>query len=352
MSIEPQTIAPVRTWQHDSQLTCCQFAPDGKSLVAAGHDGQLHRLPLVGDDRETLTAHRGWIEGLRWTPDRTLLVSADSWGQVCGWRWSEEGLARQPAWTITRACASWLRDLAISPDGKLLATCGNEPVVRVYSTADGHLVQELRGHQQRVMSVVFAPDSQRLVSGDLVGEVRDWNLESGHCHRQFAAARLFKPYHQYRQGGVRALAFGVDGKSLYCGGFEGTNANQAQGNPLVLVFEWESGQPTITLTPNPTLNGPIMDLGIHPQGWIIAAGSSEGGGIVWIWRPGEETTVHHLKHSTSFRRFGLSPDGKQLAVAAFGNLDGQRGGNGRRLNKDGVYPDFGGALALFQWKST
>lgn len=349
MSIEPQAFKQARTWKHDRQLTCCQFAPDGASVIAAGHDGQLHRLHLEGDDRQTLPAHRGWVEGLRWTADRTLLVSADSWGQVCGWKWSERGLAEQPAWTIARACGSWLRDLAISPDGKLLATCGNEPVVRVFATSDGRLVHELRGHEQRVMSVAFAPDSKRLVSGDLMGQIRDWNLETGQCHRQLSATRLFKTYYQYRQGGVRGLAFGADGKLLYCGGFEGTNANQAQGNPLVLVIDWASGQLTATLTPNPTLNGPIMDLGVHPAGWLIASGSSEGGGTLWIWRLGEDKNAHHHKHSTSFRRFAISPDGTRLAAASFGDLDGQRGGNGRRLDKDGNYPDFGGTLVLYQW---
>lgn len=350
MSIEPNTIESHCTWKHDSQLTCCQFAPDGKSLVAAGHDGQLHRLSLEDDSRQSLPAHKGWVEGLRWTPDSSLLITADSWGQVCAWKRANGWLEPQPVWTIAGACSSWLRDLAISPDGKLLATCGNEPVVRVFSTSDGKLVHELHGHQQPVMSVAFAPGGKSLVSGDLFGNIRDWNLEDGQCRRQLSVERLFKTFYHYRQGGVRVLAFGIDGKTLYCGGFEGTNANQAQGNPLVFALDWESGKQTSVLTPNPAVNGPVTDLSIHPEGFVIAAGSSEGGGTLWIWRPGEEQNAHHIKHNTSFRRFAIASDGKQLAAATFGDLDGQRGGNGRRLNKDGEYPDFGGTMVLYQWK--
>lgn len=71
--------------------------------------------------------------------------------------------------------------------------------------------------------------------------------------------------------------------------------------------------------------------------------------MLWVWRAGETAVVHHVKSPTSLRRFDIAPDGVRLAVAAFGNLDGQRGGNGRRLDKDGNYPDFGGVLALYQW---
>ena len=350
MSIDPQAVAPLRTWNHGSQLTCCQFMPQGKGLVAAGHDGSLYRLDMEGNESRSLAAHQGWIVALRWTPNHSRLLSADSWGRVCAWQRVDDWFEPQPAWTIPCACASWLRDLALSADGKLLATCGNEPIVRVYSVHDGQLVHELRGHEQPVMSVAFAPDGKRLVSGDLLGNICDWNLEQGQCQRQFSAERLYKTFYQYRQGGVRSLAFSADGKTLYAAGFEGTNANQAQGNPLVLTFDWESAQPTTTLVPTPTVNGPITDVVIHPAGFIMAASSSEGGGVLWIWRPGEEKNVHHLKHSTSFRRLAIADDGRQLAVAAFGNLDGQRGGNGRRLDKEGNYPDFGGMLVLYHWK--
>jgi WD40 repeat protein len=158
MNFDFQSVQPQRTWQHDAQLTCCRFSPDGQSLIAAGHLGQLHRYRLEGDEHESIEAHRSWVEAMQWTPDRSHLLTADSWGQVCCWRWEDGRLQTPPVWRIASACASWLRDLAISPDGRWLATCGNEPVVRVFSTRDGKLIHELRRHEHPVMSVAFAPD--------------------------------------------------------------------------------------------------------------------------------------------------------------------------------------------------
>ena len=52
MNLEPQSVKLQRSWQHDAQLTCCRFSPDGVSLIAAGHEGHLHRYCLDGDDYE------------------------------------------------------------------------------------------------------------------------------------------------------------------------------------------------------------------------------------------------------------------------------------------------------------
>lgn len=391
MSLNPASLAKSRDWPHGSQLTCCRFVPAPSAaeadIVAAGHDGGLHLFSIEGKRLASRPAHRGWIEGLRWTPDGRTLLTADSWGQLRAWNrdWaanvadvvaSTEAAQRNPGsdtaptsspttaagtplWSVENACGSWLRDMAVSGDGRLVAVGGNEPVVRVYAVADGKLLHELRGHEHPVYSVAFSPDGASLVSGDLRGGLIDWNPRTGQIQRRLATDRLFKTYYQYAQGGVRSMTFDGAGTRLYCGGFEGTNANQAQGNPLVLVVDWKTGTIESTLSPTPTLNGPIMHVAWHPSGssagsapapgWIVASGSSESGGMLWVWRAGETAVVHHIKSPTSLRRFDIASDGVRLAVAAFGNLDGQRGGNGRRLDKDGNYPDFGGVLALYQW---
>jgi WD40 repeat protein len=363
MSGQPAALAKLREWPHGSQLTNCRFVPSPAvaeaAIVAAGHDGAVHLFSLDGACLATRPAHRGWVEGLRWTPDGRTLLSADSWGQLRAWPrdWATQPGAdgastappAAPQWNVENACGSWLRDLAVSADGAWVAVCGNEPVVRMYAVADGKRLLELRGHEHPVHSVAFSPDQASLVSGDLRGGLIDWDPRTGHIRRRLSAERLFKTYYHYSQGGVRSMTFDATGSRLYCGGFEGTNANQAQGNPLVLVFDWRKGTLESVLSPTPTLNGPVTHVAWHPAGWLVAAGSSEGGGALWAWRGGETAVARHVKSATSLRRFDIASDGTRLAAAAFGNLDGQRGGNGRRLDKDGQYPDFGGILAVYQW---
>ena len=208
----------------------------------------------------------------------------------------------------------------------------------------------MKGHEQPVFSVAFHPDGQRLASGDLHGVVRDWRLSDGQCERTLKASKLFNIYEQYRQGGVRAMMFDPEGMRLYCGGFQGTNANQAQGVPMVVPIDWKSGESCPELTPTVAFNGPLTDLAFHPAGFLIGAGSSEAGGVLWFWDPEETKAVHSFPYKTSLRRFDLDASGQRLAVAAFGDSDGQRGGNGRRLNAKGEYLGFNGEAVLFTWQ--
>ena len=299
-TIDPQSLKVDRVIEHDRQLMCCRFGADGSQLFAAGFDGLLHRWKLRDDDKhDAFPAPGGWIESMLLHPDGRQLFTADSWGQIRCWPVDEETLG--PKWTIANANGSWLRKLALSPDGQQLATCGNDRVVRVFAATDGRLLHEYGGHEFCVQSVAFHDDGQSLVSGDQHGVVKHWNLADGKCRRHLDASKLFKIFHQYEQGGVRSLIFDPDFKTLYCGGFEGVNANQAQGIPTVIALDWASGEAALTMTPSQDFKGPVFDMVFHPAGYLVGAGSSEAGGALWFWKPGETQECHLIKNPTSFR---------------------------------------------------
>lgn len=348
MQVSPQALRLEKTLTNPRQMICCRFSGDGAQLFAAGHDGRLYRWKLADGELTSVDAHRGWVEAMLVSSDRQFLYTADSWGQVHAWRATVEPLA--PLWTIPKACGTWLRSAALSPDGKLLATCGNEPVVRVFSTVDGKLIHELRGHEQPVFSVAFHPEGKQVASGDLHGLVRDWNLSDGTCARTLEARSLYKDFEHYRQGGVRAMTFAPAGNVLYAGGFQGSNANQAQGAPTVVPLDWATGTALPLMTPSAPFNGPLLDLAVHPAGFLVGTGSSEAGGVIWCWEPGNAKSIHALTYKTSLRRFDFDATGQRLAAAAFGDSGGQRGGNGRRLDDKGQYIGFNGEAVLFTWQ--
>ena len=96
-----------------------------------------------------------------------------------------------------------------------IATCGNDRMVRVYSTGEGKLIRELRGHAHHVHSVAFHADGRGLASGDLFGNVKHWDLTTGKCLRDLDASRLYKQYQQYDQGGVRCMTFDAECRTLH-----------------------------------------------------------------------------------------------------------------------------------------
>jgi glucose repression regulatory protein TUP1 len=74
--------------------------------------------------------------------------------------------------------------VAISPDGALVAAGCVDAVVRIWSVATGALVEQLRGHQDSVYSVVFTRDGHGIVSGSLDNTLKYWDLRGGKARKE------------------------------------------------------------------------------------------------------------------------------------------------------------------------
>ena len=68
--------------------------------------------------------------------------------------------------------------LAVSPDGKHVASASWDRTVRIWS-AEGGDTRVLEGHQQNVNAVAFSPDGKSLVSVSYDPQLRIWPLDGG-----------------------------------------------------------------------------------------------------------------------------------------------------------------------------
>src|SRR5579872_6917633 len=67
------------------------------------------------------------------------------------------------SWTVeTRRHRGYLVTLAVSPDGRSLATGGLDGVVRVWDADSGRLVRALVGHDSYVYGLAWSPDGNTL----------------------------------------------------------------------------------------------------------------------------------------------------------------------------------------------
>jgi WD40 repeat protein/ABC-type molybdenum transport system ATPase subunit/photorepair protein PhrA len=73
------------------------------------------------------------------------------------------------------------RSIAITLDGRLLASCSMEKAIQIWDLKTGTCVKTLMGHAGDVNSVAITPDVKQIVSASEDKTVRVWDLETGHC---------------------------------------------------------------------------------------------------------------------------------------------------------------------------
>ncbi|MGK7874760.1 MAG: AAA-like domain-containing protein [Xenococcaceae cyanobacterium] len=184
-----------------------------------------------------------------------------------------------------------VKSVVFSPDSQLLATASWDKTARVWDRA-GNLVTELKGYQSGVKSLVFSPDSKLLAtaSGDKTARVWD---RAGNLVTELKG----------HQNGVNSVVFSPDSQLLATASWDKTaRVWDRAGNLVTELKGHQSGVKSVVFSPDSQL---------------LATTSRDNTARVWD-RAGNLVT--ELKgHQDSVNRVVFSPDSKLLATASRDN---------------------------------
>ena len=180
----------------DQSTVDLTFSPDGKrllaltnnegnSVVGSDTDGAntatmlTWRLPGLTDEKR-IQLDTNSLTSMVYTPDGKSIITAGV-GGVLQVRDAQTGKMRYDFGHHT----STVRELAISPDGRTLASITvDDAVVRLWDLPSHQLLAVLTGHTAALNEIVFSPNGKLLASGGTDTDVGIWQLDPEAAIRQ------------------------------------------------------------------------------------------------------------------------------------------------------------------------
>jgi WD40 repeat protein len=167
----------------------------------------------AGDARERnlLTANAEGVASLALSPDGKTLASAGDDGTIRLWDTSGYPIG-QPMDPLPNGLKTALYSVAWSPDGKTIVSGDAEGTIRLWNISGKLMGQGFKGHQGDVSSIRFSPDGLTIVSSGSDGTIRLWDTDGNPVGKPFKG----------HKGGIRSIALSPDGKTIVSGGKDKT----------------------------------------------------------------------------------------------------------------------------------
>jgi WD40 repeat protein len=236
------------------------------------------------------TGHSAGVDAVAFSPDGKTLASGGDDNTVKLWEVSTGTELR------TLKHSSPVRSLAFSPDGSTLASGSADNTVKLWDASTGTELRTLKRHSEPVNSIAFSPDGKTLASGSADNTVKLWDVSTG------AELRTIKG-HSNLVNSVRSVAFSPDGKTLASG-----SADNA-----VKLWDVSTGTELRSLQVNF-----VNSVAFSPDGKTLASGGNDT--AVKLWDVSTGTELRSLKgHSAFVFSVAFSPDGKTLASGSDDN---------------------------------
>ncbi|GAA5064437.1 WD40 repeat protein/transcriptional regulator with XRE-family HTH domain [Thermocatellispora tengchongensis] len=247
-----------------------------------------------------VTGHTGAVYATAFAPGGGLMATAGDEGVVRLWDTADPHRPRPLA--AVPAHEGGALTAAFDPGGRTLATAGVDQVIRLWDVTDPRRpapLGVLRGHAGTVRHVAFRADGRVLASASYDRTARLWDVADPRAPRPLAVGRG-------SGDGLSAVAFSPDGRTLVT-----TAADR-------VTRVWDVADPRRPRAAA-TLGGhtaPVLSAAFSPDGRVFATGAFDN--TIRLWDAGTRKTLAVLEgHANGVVALAFSPDGRTLASGGY-----------------------------------
>jgi DNA-binding beta-propeller fold protein YncE len=238
--------------------------------------------------RAILEGHHGTVTSIALSPDGKIIATGSADKTIRLFDLAKRQQLSQPLLGHTDRVES----LTFSPDGRFLISGSSDHTIMVWAPESQKLIAKMIGHQAPLLNVAISPDGKTLASASWDKTIRLWDLATG----QLRGAPLAGHTDQ-----VFSLTFSHDGKILM----------SASGDRTIIMWEIDKSKIVRRLK---GLQEGVYKVAFNPDHTLLASVGLNNNIMLWNSMTLQQVGSPLEKYNQVVTSMAFNPDGKTLSI--------------------------------------